>query len=73
VCAFELVGSLFFGAVGKIESLQAQLPAGTRAVVLEMHRLILLDTSGLAAILFRYVTQVMVDDAGGAARLDGGR
>jgi sulfate permease, SulP family len=50
VCAFELVGSLFFGAVGKIESLPAQLPAGTRAVVLEMHRLILLDTSGLDAL-----------------------
>ena len=28
---FELFGSLFFGAVGKIEALPAQLPAGTRA------------------------------------------
>ena len=47
---FELFGSLFFGAVGMIEALPAQLPAGTRAVVLEMHRLVLLDTSGLDAL-----------------------
>jgi sulfate permease, SulP family len=50
VHVFELFGSLFFGAVGKIESLPAQLPAGTRAVVLEMNRLVLLDTSGLDAL-----------------------
>jgi sulfate permease, SulP family len=50
VVSFELFGSLFFGAVGKIEALPAQLPAGTRALVLEMHRLISLDTSGLDAL-----------------------
>ncbi len=50
VAVFELFGSLFFGAVGKLEALPAQLPAGTRAVVLEMHRLISLDTSGLDAL-----------------------
>lgn len=50
VISFELFGSLFFGAVGKIEALTAQLPAGTRAVVLEMHRLISMDTSGLDAL-----------------------
>ncbi len=50
VVSFELFGSLFFGAVAKIEALPAQLPAGTRAVVLEMHRLISLDTSGLDAL-----------------------
>jgi len=55
VAAFELYGALFFGAVGKIEALPQQLPAGTRAVVLEMHRLINMDTSGLDALrqLFR--------------------
>jgi SulP family sulfate permease len=47
---FELYGSLFFGAVGKIEALPARIPEGTRTVVLEMHRLVLLDTSGLAAL-----------------------
>jgi SulP family sulfate permease len=47
---FELFGSLFFGAVAKIEALPQQLPAGTRAVVLEMHRMLLLDTSGLDAL-----------------------
>ncbi|HMO48824.1 MAG TPA: SulP family inorganic anion transporter [Rubrivivax sp.] len=50
VFVFELYGSLFFGAVGKIEALPAQLPEGTRAVVLEMHRLISMDTSGLEAL-----------------------
>jgi SulP family sulfate permease len=50
VVAFELYGSLFFGAVGRIESLPERVPEGTRAVVLEMHRLVLLDTSGLDAL-----------------------
>src|SRR5574337_638071 len=50
VFVFELFGSLFFGAVGKIDALPAQLPEGTRAVVLEMHRLISIDTSGLEAL-----------------------
>jgi sulfate permease, SulP family len=50
VRVFELFGSLFFGAVGKIEALPSQLPAGTRAVVLEMHRLVMLDTSGIDAL-----------------------
>ena len=50
VQVFELYGSLFFGAVGKIEALPDQLPAGTRAVVLEMHRLVLMDSSGLDAL-----------------------
>jgi SulP family sulfate permease len=51
VVSFELFGSLFFGAVGKIEALPAQVSEGTRAVVLEMHRLISLDTSGLDALI----------------------
>ncbi|MFZ2651688.1 MAG: SulP family inorganic anion transporter [Burkholderiaceae bacterium] len=50
VHVFELFGSLFFGAVTKIEALPAQLPPGTRAVVLEMHRLISMDSSGLDAL-----------------------
>ena len=50
VVAFEMFGSLFFGAVGRIEALEQQVPAGTRAVVLEMHRLISMDTSGLDAL-----------------------
>ena len=50
VHVFELFGSLFFGAVGKIEALPGQLPPGTRAVVLEMHRLISMDSSGLDAM-----------------------
>ena len=50
VAVFELFGSLFFGAVGKVEALPAQLPAGTRCLVLEMHRLIMVDTSGIDAL-----------------------
>jgi SulP family sulfate permease len=50
VVAFELYGSLFFGAVGKVEAIPERVPEGTRAVVLEMHRLVLLDTSGLDAL-----------------------
>ena len=50
VVVFELFGSLFFGAVGKVEALPAQLPAGTRCLVLEMHRLISVDTSGIDAL-----------------------
>jgi SulP family sulfate permease len=50
VQVFELFGSLFFGAVGKIEALPPQVADGTRCVVLEMHRLISMDTSGLDAL-----------------------
>jgi sulfate permease, SulP family len=50
VTVFELYGSLFFGAVGKIEALPGQLPEGCRVVVLEMNRLVSMDTSGLDAL-----------------------
>jgi SulP family sulfate permease len=50
VAVAELFGSLFFGAVGKIEALPGQLPPGTRCVVLQMHRLISMDTSGIDAL-----------------------
>ena len=47
---FELFGSLFFGAVGAIEELPQQIAADTRAVVLEMSKMISMDTSGLDAL-----------------------
>jgi SulP family sulfate permease len=50
VAVFELFGALFFGAVGKIEALAGQLPAHTRCVVLDMHRLISIDSSGIDAL-----------------------
>jgi SulP family sulfate permease len=50
VQAFELYGSLFFGAVGQVEDLPQRVTETTRAVVLEMHRLISMDTSGLDAL-----------------------
>ncbi|MFN4115927.1 MAG: SulP family inorganic anion transporter, partial [Inhella sp.] len=50
VQAFALVGSLFFGSVDKVEALAEQLRPGARAVVLDLHRLVQLDTSGLEAL-----------------------
>ncbi len=50
VQVFELYGSLFFGAVAKIEALPEQLPAGTRVLVLDMQRLVLMDSTGLDAL-----------------------
>jgi SulP family sulfate permease len=47
---YALYGSLFFGAVGKLEALAESLPAGTRAVVFDLHRLVSIDTSGLDAL-----------------------
>jgi SulP family sulfate permease len=56
VQVFALYGSLFFGAVGKIEALPEQLAADTRAVVLDMQRLVLMDSSGLDALEQMYRT-----------------
>ncbi|MEY3272141.1 MAG: hypothetical protein RLZZ341_1042 [Pseudomonadota bacterium] len=50
VAVIALYGALFFGAVGKIEALPEQLPAGTRALVLDMQRLVSMDTTGLDAL-----------------------
>ena len=50
VQAFALYGSLFFGSVGKIEGLAEQLRPGTRALVLDLQRLVQLDSSGLEAL-----------------------
>jgi SulP family sulfate permease len=50
VAVFALYGSLFFGAVGKVEALPEQLPGGTRTVVLDMQRLVSIDASGLDAL-----------------------
>ena len=51
VRVLRLFGTLFFGAVSKVEAIAEEVPEGTRAVVLEMHRLISIDTSGLDALL----------------------
>ena len=50
VRVYRLYGALFFGAVAKMEAVAESLPEGTRTVVLEMHRLVLMDTSGLDAL-----------------------
>lgn len=46
----RLHGALFFGAVARVEEVAEQLPAGTQAVVLDLNRLMLIDTSGLDAL-----------------------
>ncbi len=46
----RLYGALFFGAVGRLEALAEALPEGTRVVVLDAHRLVALDTSGVDAL-----------------------
>jgi SulP family sulfate permease len=51
VQAYRMYGSLFFGAVGKVEQLADQLPEDTRVVVLALDRLVSLDTSGLDALV----------------------
>jgi SulP family sulfate permease len=47
---FSLYGTLFFGAVGKVETLPERLRPDTQVLVLEMHRLISIDTSGVDAL-----------------------
>ena len=50
VQVIDVYGALFFGAVGKIESLADALPPGTQRLVLRMRRLIWIDASGIDAI-----------------------
>ena len=50
VRVLRLYGALFFGAVGKVESVAEGLPPGATAVVLDLQRLIFIDTSGLDAL-----------------------
>ena len=50
VLVLRLYGALFFAAVGKLEALPEDLPAGTRVVVLDAHQLVSIDASGLAAL-----------------------
>jgi sulfate permease, SulP family len=46
----ELHGALFFGAVGKIESLAEALPAATHALVLRLDHVLWIDASGVDAL-----------------------
>jgi len=50
VQAFHLYGALFFGAVNKLEGLSERVADDTRTVVLDLQRLVLMDTSGLDAL-----------------------
>ena len=50
VQVFDLHGALFFGAVAQVESLPDRVRVGTHCVVLGLHRLVLMDTSGLESL-----------------------
>ena len=50
VVVLRLYGALFFGAVAKVEAAGVAVTDGTRVLVLEMHRLISIDTTGLDAL-----------------------
>ena len=50
ILAYKLFGSLFFGAVGKIEALMDAKRTRVAVVILEMHQVINLDTTGLDAL-----------------------
>ena len=50
VQALSLYGSLFFGAVAKVEEVGTQLRPDTQVLILEMNRLISMDTTGLDAL-----------------------
>ncbi len=50
VAVYSIFGSLFFGAVGKMEVLTAPGTIPRKAMVLKMHQLINLDTTGLDAL-----------------------
>ncbi|GAB3543964.1 sulfate permease [Noviherbaspirillum agri] len=50
VAAYSLFGSLFFGTVGKMEQLNNEKAAPKKALLLELHQLINLDTTGLDAL-----------------------
>ncbi|MFC3531947.1 SulP family inorganic anion transporter [Vogesella facilis] len=47
--AYRVEGALFFGAADTVEQLASQ-PSSVRVVILQLHRLVLLDTSGLLAL-----------------------
>ncbi|HXD05953.1 MAG TPA: SulP family inorganic anion transporter [Burkholderiaceae bacterium] len=51
VQSFELYGSLFFGAVLRIEELDSEIAPGTHTVVLRARQLISMDTTGLDALM----------------------
>ncbi len=50
VAGHELYGPLFFGAVDKVEALASQVPEGTHGLVLDLHRMIFMDNTGLEAL-----------------------
>ncbi len=46
----RVYGSLFFGAVAKVEALGEQLPADCRVLALDLHQLVSMDSTGLDAL-----------------------
>lgn len=62
VGVWQVFGSLFFGSIGKIEAMTASPQPLPDVVVLEMHQLINLDTTGLDAL--QALNRVITEDGG---------
>ena len=50
VAAYKVFGSIFFGSVGKLEPLLDPVRTPARIVILEMHQVISMDTTGLETL-----------------------
>jgi sulfate permease, SulP family len=57
----RLHGSLFFGSADALEALPAQMPAGTRRLVMDAQRLVFMDSSGLEALRALHKALAMAD------------
>lgn len=74
VAVYAIFGSLFFGTVGKLESLTDPKNLPNKALVLELHQLINLDTTGLDTLetvhraLLRHGSQLIVCGANAQPR-----
>lgn len=68
VAAYSLYGSLFFGAVGKLQTLLDQHGQGTLVLILDLHQVVNLDTTGLDTL---EALQRMLGKRGGCLILAG--
>ncbi len=68
VAAYSLYGSLFFGAVGKLQTLIDQNANQTQVLILDLHQAINLDTTGLDTL---EALQRLLSQRGGTLILSG--
>lgn len=56
IAAYAIFGSLFFGSVDKIEELAKDKNQSPKVIILELHQLINIDTTGLEALMSLHET-----------------